>query len=109
MATRHDAVTFDEALAKWVGQLGRWQLTNLLAASLPLLGNAAAFFFFVFAAQSPVGSHGWACSSASDAACQAVWQQEHPTSQELCSLSPAQWHWTSTGMWRRSHATRTPA
>jgi hypothetical protein len=37
-------LSFDDALVGYVGQLGPGQLRDLAAASVPLLGNALAFF-----------------------------------------------------------------
>jgi hypothetical protein len=92
-----NCISYDEALVQHVGQFGAGQMRLLVWAALSNLANALAFFLMVFATTDPVANRQWACSSASDAACQAVWQLEQPTSQDVCGLSPAQWHWTSTG------------
>ena len=79
-------ITFDEALTKHVGQFGPGQWRTLGAASVSLLANAAAFFFWVFATVNPITNHHWECTSAIDKACQAVKQQEVPSSAAFCAL-----------------------
>jgi hypothetical protein len=91
-------LTYDEALAKQIGQLGWGQWRTLLWASLPQISAAAAFFLWVFVTVDPVANHFWKCADTADAACAAVWQQEIPSSQSFCSLSREQWQWTNEGV-----------
>jgi hypothetical protein len=93
-----DGITFDDALIKHVGQFGPGQWRILAASSVCLIANAAAFFYMVFAAVNPVAQHDWRCLDPSDAACQAVWQQDRPSSQDFCALPAGSTQWTSTGM-----------
>jgi hypothetical protein len=93
-----DGITFDDALIKHVGQFGPGQWRILAASSTCLIANAAAFFYMVFATVNPVAQHDWHCLKPSDAACQAVWQQDRPSSQDFCALPSGSTQWTSTGM-----------
>lgn len=92
-------LTYDEALVKRVGQFGRGQLRILSCSSLSLLANAAAFFFWVFATINPITHKNWECVAEDSAvtACQAVREQEVPSSQDFCALPAQSWQWTSHG------------
>ena len=90
--------TYDEALTKRIGQFGFGQWRLLAWASLPQFANAAAFFLWVFITINPIATGDWECTSNVDVACQAVWQQDPPSSQAFCSLHPEQWRWTNQGV-----------
>lgn len=90
------ALTYDEALTKYVGEFGKGQRLIVALTSLFFLPNVVFFYLLVFVAMDPVKQRLWECTSSSDEACMTVWQSASP-SQGFCQLSPAQWHWVQEG------------
>lgn len=88
------ALSFDEALKKSIGELGRGQLRILLLASLCWIPNAFVILLMVFNNKNPVKEHWFKCNDPLDTCCASVYALADPSS-EFCSLAPSQYTWTS--------------
>jgi hypothetical protein len=87
-------LTWDQALAQYVGEFGRGQIINFVLASLVWVPNAMLILLLVFSVGSPVKDRAWACVDQGDVACAAVLASSDPT-EGFCGLRRAQWRWTA--------------
>jgi hypothetical protein len=86
-------LTYDQALAQYVGECGRGQALNFVLASTLWVPNAALILLLVFALGSPVRDGLWQCTDGGDAACRAVLEAADPAA-GFCGLARSQWSWT---------------
>lgn len=89
-----NSITYDEALAQYVGEFGRGQRLFVAVTSLNYIPNAVIFYLMVFLTLDPITKRHWECTNPADAACAAIWQAPSPTA--FCSMSQSQWAWTNT-------------
>jgi len=80
-------ITFDDALVKFIGQLGRGQQRIVALSSAFYIPNAFAFLLLVFAAVSPTSKHHWRCIDPQDAGCAAVHDAPELSQVAFCSLT----------------------
>eukprot|EP00775_Hariotina_reticulata_P004351 gene4351-4604_t len=89
------SISFDDALVKYVGQLGRGQRWIVALSSAFYIPNALAFLLLVFAAVNPISKHHWRCTDSQDATCAAVFNSPELSQVAFCSLQKEQWQFTS--------------
>jgi hypothetical protein len=89
-------LTYDQALAQYVGDFGRGQILNFVLASLVWIPNAMLILQLVFSMGNPVRDRAWECTDAADAACAAVLASASPE-EGFCRLRRDQWAWTRPG------------
>eukprot|EP00775_Hariotina_reticulata_P013900 gene13900-14018_t len=88
-------LTYDEALTKHVGELGKGQLSIVILTSLYYIPNVAIFYLLVFTTVDPIAAQkAWRCTDPADAACNQIWNKPNPAA--FCALDRSQWEWATS-------------